>query len=452
MSQFPDLLRDNPDLRRTRPHSTRLPGTTPLSDPEPEPEPDFDIDVDVESPPLSLEPLFSAFPDEIDHHHHHRFRHHDVSFPYNNNNNNNNDSSFSHRADIGPYFGPGWADPPRSYAGEGGSEVNLELGLGLGFGDLGNSSQNNNHNFDEMHRFEGLRVVNLDSGSDSEDAILRDFDYDYDHNDDHQGFGGVSDFDRPPFCWDYLGFNNRNRDHLRGDGVEEGNEGGNGGGDDDFLYDGGDEDDGEGEGEGYVEEDEGDNVDTGVSILFDAYQEREEQREIVIESDDDDQGGDDFGVEDAIRDLEWEILMAVNNFNREVYDMDFNVDMYEAILGEVEDRMNEWRGSPPASDAVIHNLPSVNLSTEVVCTICRDEVLVQEVVRQLPCLHCYHGDCIVPWLKIRNTCPVCRYELPTDDAEYECRKRERDGADVDAIDLQLTLDSQVSSYDYHVFL
>ncbi|KAK9683053.1 hypothetical protein RND81_10G115000 [Saponaria officinalis] len=451
MSQISDLLRDTPELRRTRiPTTTRLPGTTPLSPlslSDSEPEPDFDIDVDA---PLTLEPLFSAFPEDIHHHHHHhhhhhRFHQHDVSFTNN----------FSHRAaagpQSGPYFGPGWGDPQRyglsdgGERGSGGSGVNLELGLGFG---LGSSSQSNN--YDETHRFEGLRVVNLDSGSDSEDGILREFDYDYDNNDNNnQGFGGVSDFDRPPFCWDYLGFNNRNRDHVGTNNITEENDGGNGV-DDEFLYDGGDE------GEGYSVVDEGDNVDTGVSILFDAYQEREEQREIIIESDDD-QGGEDLGVEDAIRDLEWEILMAVNNFNREVYDMDFNVDMYEAILGEVEDRMNEWRGSPPASEAVIHNLPSVKLSNagglkenEVVCTICRDEVLGDEVVRQLPCLHYYHGDCIVPWLKIRNTCPVCRYELPTDDAEYECRKREREGGDVD---LQLTLDSQVSyEYDYHVFL
>ncbi|KAL2896021.1 E3 ubiquitin-protein ligase RING1 [Bienertia sinuspersici] len=185
---------------------------------------------------------------------------------------------------------------------------------------------------------------------------------------------------------------------------------------------------------------------------------RAEQQEIAIDSDTDE--GGDFGVEEAIRDLEWEILLAVNNFNREVYDMDFNVDMYEAILGEVEDRMNEWRGSPPTAESIIENLPSVLPShesseeNEVVCAICKDGISEEVVVKQLPCLHYYHGECIIPWLRMRNTCPVCRHELPTDDAEYEYRKRQREREEM-LLNIvaheDLTQDSEVRP-DFHVFL
>ncbi|CAL9076827.1 unnamed protein product [Musa acuminata var. zebrina] len=35
--------------------------------------------------------------------------------------------------------------------------------------------------------------------------------------------------------------------------------------------------------------------------------------------------------------------------------------------------------------------------------------------------HIYHAGCILPWLGIRNTCPVCRHELPTQDDDLISR-------------------------------
>ncbi|XAR53128.1 Ubiquitin--protein ligase [Bertholletia excelsa] len=77
---------------------------------------------------------------------------------------------------------------------------------------------------------------------------------------------------------------------------------------------------------------------------------------------------------------------------------------------------NERLGPPPAPRSVIEALPAAlltqeNLVTDPRCPVCKEEFEVGEEVKVMPCKHFYHRDCIVPWLRMHDTCPVCRYEL-----------------------------------------
>ncbi|KAI3460410.1 hypothetical protein Pfo_017073 [Paulownia fortunei] len=102
---------------------------------------------------------------------------------------------------------------------------------------------------------------------------------------------------------------------------------------------------------------------------------------------------------------------------------------YEALLQNLaESDSGARRGAPPAAKAAVEGLESVMIGKEenaMVCAICKDLVNVGEVAKNLPCGHGYHGECIVPWLGARNSCPVCRFELPTDDPEYEEERKKR---------------------------
>lgn len=45
------------------------------------------------------------------------------------------------------------------------------------------------------------------------------------------------------------------------------------------------------------------------------------------------------------------------------------------------------------------------------CTVCLKEIENMELVRELPCLHKFHKNCIDPWLKIRASCPIDRKSI-----------------------------------------
>ncbi|ESQ48954.1 hypothetical protein EUTSA_v10021967mg [Eutrema salsugineum] len=77
------------------------------------------------------------------------------------------------------------------------------------------------------------------------------------------------------------------------------------------------------------------------------------------------------------------------------------------------------RGPQPASPTAINSMQKIkiskkHLSLDPYCPVCQDRFETGSVARKMPCKHIYHSECIVPWLVQRNSCPVCRKELPQD--------------------------------------
>ncbi|CAN6937761.1 unnamed protein product [Brassica oleracea var. botrytis] len=112
-------------------------------------------------------------------------------------------------------------------------------------------------------------------------------------------------------------------------------------------------------------------------------------------------------------DTDWITLHLINSsrsnrFNHELVN-DTDDDFVDAMP-------SERVGPPPASLSAIEDLKTVtiteeDLAKEKVCAICKEEFEVGEEGKELKCLHLYHTSCIVSWLNIHNTCPICRFEV-----------------------------------------
>lgn len=77
------------------------------------------------------------------------------------------------------------------------------------------------------------------------------------------------------------------------------------------------------------------------------------------------------------------------------------------------------RGAPPASQSAVANLKTGPFQeADYLCVVCQDNIEVDSTATSMPCSHSFHPDCLKPWLEAHNSCPVCRYQLETDDQDF----------------------------------
>jgi hypothetical protein len=98
----------------------------------------------------------------------------------------------------------------------------------------------------------------------------------------------------------------------------------------------------------------------------------------------------------------------------------FNATNQDDLLNQLFQQYQP-RPQPSTAKDFLANIPEILISTETqeLCTVCQDLYKEGDRALKLPCNHMYHKDCIVPWLESHNTCPTCRYMLPTAEQQEE---------------------------------
>ncbi|KAI8081693.1 uncharacterized protein BX664DRAFT_341045 [Halteromyces radiatus] len=97
----------------------------------------------------------------------------------------------------------------------------------------------------------------------------------------------------------------------------------------------------------------------------------------------------------------------------------------------LEESQSQGKGPPPASHRFMISLPTIakkSLSSEETCIICK-EILQssQDKVTKMPCGHYFDEGCLLPWLQLHHTCPMCRFKVETEEqAKQEEEEEARD--------------------------
>lgn len=108
----------------------------------------------------------------------------------------------------------------------------------------------------------------------------------------------------------------------------------------------------------------------------------------------------------------------------------FSGPRLELFLQHLAENDPNRYGTPPAQKEAIDAMPTVIVDEpSVQCSVCLDDFEVGIEAKEMPCKHKFHSKCILPWLELHSSCPVCRFRLPSDESKLN---QERDGSSSDS--------------------
>ena len=113
----------------------------------------------------------------------------------------------------------------------------------------------------------------------------------------------------------------------------------------------------------------------------------------------------------------------INNMMENENDNSLIINEWKPINNEQKDEMNESENDNVSENDDENENENENDKLELSLNKCKHSDINCDMIVRLWCGHIFHSDCVIPWLSKQNTCPLCRYELPSNNPKYELKRR-----------------------------
>ncbi|XP_026413209.1 E3 ubiquitin-protein ligase SIRP1-like [Papaver somniferum] len=84
----------------------------------------------------------------------------------------------------------------------------------------------------------------------------------------------------------------------------------------------------------------------------------------------------------------------------------------ELLLQHLAENDPNRYGTPPAKKEAVEAMPTVTIGENLQCSVCLEDFEIGSGAKEMPCKHKFHEGCILPWLELHSSCPVCRCQIP----------------------------------------
>nr|XP_009787540.1 PREDICTED: putative RING-H2 finger protein ATL36 [Nicotiana sylvestris] len=131
-------------------------------------------------------------------------------------------------------------------------------------------------------------------------------------------------------------------------------------------------------------------------------------------------------IENTMREVR-HIIKHDSNKGRQKLDVCVDLKLVNVCMGRMlvpEEEIALSNRMVPASKSSMKLLKKMEIdeerysSKDECCVVCLDELIVKESddaeILCMPCSHMFHGECITKWLETSHYCPICRFQMPTE--------------------------------------